>query len=62
MVMVTHNIQEALFLADQILVMSSRPGRIEATVPVPLPRPRRLEMLYSAEFGVLSQRVRQAIR
>jgi NitT/TauT family transport system ATP-binding protein len=60
-VMVTHNIQEALFLADRILVMSSRPGRIEATVPVPLPRPRRLEMLYSAEFGVLSRRVRQAI-
>ncbi len=60
-VMVTHNIQEALFLADRILVMSSRPGRIEATVPVPLPRPRRLEMLYSAEFGALSRQVRRAI-
>ena len=53
--------QEALFLADRILVMSSRPGRIKATVAVPLSRPRRLEMLYSAEFGVLSKRVRQAI-
>ena len=61
-VMVTHSIQEALFLADRILVMSSRPGRIEATVAVPLPRPRRLEMLYGDEFGVLSRRVRQAIR
>jgi len=60
-VMVTHSIQEALFLADRILVMSSRPGRIEATVAVPLPRPRRLEMLYGDEFGVLSRRVRQAI-
>jgi NitT/TauT family transport system ATP-binding protein len=59
--MVTHSIREALFLADRILVMSSRPGRIKATVTVPLPRPRRLEMLYSAEFGVLSKRVRQAI-
>jgi len=61
-VMVTHSIQEAIFLADRILVMSSRPGRIEATVAVPLPRPRRLEMLYGDEFGVLSKRVRQAIR
>jgi NitT/TauT family transport system ATP-binding protein len=60
-VMVTHSIQEAIFLADRILVMSSRPGRIKATVAVPLPRPRHLEILYSAEFGVLSQRVRQAI-
>jgi NitT/TauT family transport system ATP-binding protein len=61
-VMVTHSIQEALFLADRILVMSSRPGRIEATVAVPLPRPRRLEMLYGDEFGALSRQVRRAIR
>jgi NitT/TauT family transport system ATP-binding protein len=60
-VMVTHSIQEALFLADRILVMSSRPGCIEASFPVLLSRPRCLEMLYSAEFGVLSRRVRQTI-
>ncbi len=60
-VMVTHSIQEAVFLADRILVMSSRPGRIEATVSVSLPRPRRLEMLYGDEFGVLSHQVRRAI-
>ena len=61
-VMVTHSIQESIFLADRILVMSSRPGHIEATVSVPLPRPRRLEMLYGDEFGALSRQVRRAIR
>lgn len=59
--MVTHSIQEAIFLADRILVMSSRPGHIEATVSVPLPRPRCLEMLYGDEFGTLSRQVRRAI-
>ena len=61
-VMVTHSIQEAIFLADRVLVMSPRPGRIEASFPVPLPRPRRLEMLYGDEFGALSRQVRRAIR
>jgi len=60
--MVTHSIQEAIFLADRVLVMSPRPGRIEASFPVPLPRPRRLEMLYDDEFGALSRQVRRAIR
>jgi len=61
-VMVTHSIQEAIFLADRVLVMSPRPGRIEASFPVPLPRPRHLEMLYGDEFGALSRQVRGAIR
>ncbi len=61
-VMVTHSIQEAVFLADRVLVMSPRPGRIETAVSISLPRPRHLAMLYSQEFGSLSQQVRQAIR
>ncbi len=61
-IMVTHSIQEAVFLADRVLVMSPRPGRIEASIPVPLPRPRRLEMLYEEGFGALSRRIREAIR
>jgi NitT/TauT family transport system ATP-binding protein len=60
-VMVTHSIQEAVFLADRVLVMSSLPGRIEAAMSVSLPRPRQLAMIYSQEFGLLSQQIRQAI-
>jgi NitT/TauT family transport system ATP-binding protein len=61
-VMVTHSIQEAVFLADRVLVMSPRPGRIEMAVSVSLPRPRQLAMLYSHEFGSLSQQIRRGIR
>ncbi len=59
--MVTHNIAEAVLLADEVLVMSARPGRIVARVAVTLPRPRRQDMLYSAELGRLSGQVRSAI-
>ena len=61
-VMVTHSIQEAVFLADRVLVMSPLPGTIEAAVSVSLPRPRQLAMLYSQEFGLLSQQIRRTIR
>ena len=61
-VMVTHSIQEAVFLADRVLVMSPQPGRIETAMSVSLPRPRQLAMLYSQEFGSLSQQIRRGIR
>lgn len=60
-VMVTHNIQEAIFLADRVLIMSPRPGHIEAIVPIDLPRPRRPEMVYSEGFGTLFRRVHRII-
>lgn len=60
-VMVTHSIPEALFLADRVLVFSPRPGQIRLTLAVPLSRPRRMDMEYSAEFGALATQVRQAI-
>jgi NitT/TauT family transport system ATP-binding protein len=60
-VMVTHNIQEAIFLADTIVVMSARPGHIRAIVPVPLPRPRNPDMFYVEDFATLSHRIRDMI-
>jgi NitT/TauT family transport system ATP-binding protein len=60
-VMVTHSIQEAIFLADRVLIMSPRPGHIEAIVPIDLPRPRRPEMVYRERFGTLFRRVRHII-
>ena len=59
--MVTHSIQEAVFLADRVLVMSERPGRLLADVKISLPRPRQLEMMGSEHFGQLTLEVRRWI-
>jgi NitT/TauT family transport system ATP-binding protein len=59
---VTHDIDEALFLADRLLVMTARPGRIREEIPVPLPRPRAVEMLTSETFIALKRHVMQLIR
>jgi ABC-type nitrate/sulfonate/bicarbonate transport system ATPase subunit len=59
---VTHDIEEALFLADRVCVMTARPGRIRQEIVVPLPRPRTVEMLTSDVFVKLKAQITQLIR
>jgi NitT/TauT family transport system ATP-binding protein len=61
-VLVTHSIPEAVFLADEVLVMNGRPGTITHRIPVCLPRPRRFEMQAMAAFQACSGQIRQAIQ
>jgi len=59
--MVTHSISEALLLADRVIVLTSRPGKIALEMDVPLPRPREEEIRYTAKFGDLARQLRHAI-
>lgn len=59
---VTHNLSEAVYLADRIIVFSARPGRIVDDVPVDLPRPRTFSMMSSERFGALKDRIWAHIR
>jgi NitT/TauT family transport system ATP-binding protein len=60
-IMVTHSIGEALFLADRVLVLSARPGRVKLDLAVDLPRPRADEMRYTPHFGRLARKLKDAI-
>lgn len=52
-VFITHDLEEAIYLADRVIVMTSRPGTIKSTINVDLPRPRTPEMMTSAEYLAL---------
>jgi NitT/TauT family transport system ATP-binding protein len=58
---VTHSIDEAIFLADQVVVMAANPGRITEIIPVNLPRPRSVETMDSKQFIEYRRRIRERL-
>jgi NitT/TauT family transport system ATP-binding protein len=58
---VTHSIAEAVFLSDQVLVMTPRPGRLARVVRVPFPRPREIRLTKTQEFASLVFEIREVL-
>ena len=61
-VFITHDIEEAVFLADRVVVMSSHPGRVRAVLPIDLPRPRDESVRANPRFGELIEEIWSLIR
>jgi NitT/TauT family transport system ATP-binding protein len=61
-VFVTHDIDEAIFLADRIIVLTARPGRVKETIPVTLARPRSYDVVTSAAYLDIKKRILALIR
>jgi NitT/TauT family transport system ATP-binding protein len=60
-VFITHNISEAIFLSDRVIVMTPRPGRIARIYDIDLPRPRTIEMTFEPSFIELIQDIKRTV-
>src|SRR5579871_96730 len=60
-VFITHDLDEAIFLADRILVLSAHPGEVQELIEVPVPRPRNLKQLITPEFLATKARLEELI-
>jgi ABC-type nitrate/sulfonate/bicarbonate transport system ATPase subunit len=60
-VLVTHDVDEALFMSDRVYVLSPRPGRLKSVIEVDLPRPRSRSIMTSTEFSQLKERCMQLL-
>jgi NitT/TauT family transport system ATP-binding protein len=61
-ILITHSIAEAVFLADKVYIMSARPGQISRVVDVPFPRPRSLDLMETREFFDLVNLIKHDIQ
>jgi NitT/TauT family transport system ATP-binding protein len=60
-VFVTHNISEAIFLSDRVVVMTPRPGRLARIFEIDLPRPRTVAMTFEPDFIELVQEIKHVV-
>jgi NitT/TauT family transport system ATP-binding protein len=58
---ITHDIDESIFLSDRVYVMTARPGKIKAEIPIPLPRPRTPDMASTPEYLAIKTKLRNLI-
>lgn len=59
---ITHDLEEAIFLADRVVVMTTRPGRLKKVIKIDLPRPRDHRVLTTARYGALEEEVLEAVQ
>lgn len=61
-IFVTHDIDEAIFLADRIIVLTARPGKVKEEIPIPLPRPRSYNVVTSEDYINIKRKVLELVR